>query len=135
MVLCERCKDTGDPKCPACDGSGEVGCAISECKGEVKDGQCLCATHYKFLGGDVKAEILRAFNRYVPRHAQGYGFRVAVVRAEAWIRSVLTGVDDKPARQSWDSVVREVRERDAARAARRAAGEPSRPAPHLRLVP
>lgn len=82
-------------------------CSWPFCRREVEDWRWGCGEHWRLLPVDIRQRIdLR--------------MQDALHDAQAWIRATFSDISEKP-RKSWETVVRFVRDRDEARARRRAA--------------
>lgn len=112
----------------------KIECVIAGCSRKVETRWCICGEHFRIVPDDLRGELVRSYNPNLDVHEQAAGFRLALAEIDGWVRETF-GVEDRRPRPSWEQLKRWVRDRDEARARRRAA-EPTRPTgPHLRLVP
>lgn len=110
-------------------------CMWSGCSKRVAADLAMCGEHWAILPPHIRAGIWRS---YIPGQTAATAlpdYHRAIARAHAWIVERFGSNGGHEPRYSpalWERLVESVRERDAARAARRAEAGPVR---HLRLVP
>lgn len=93
-------------------------CVINGCEKSIEPHHCVCAEHWKMLPAPLRQDLARAFSTYA--EYQSREFSLALAAVHAWIIDTFGGQAGKTHR-SWEQLVRYVNDRDAARAARRAA--------------
>ena len=98
-----------------------MSCRWPDCTVGTASHHIVCDTHWKALPGFLRARIYQT-GTFVDEH------ELLAVDIAAWVRAEFSGVDDRHDRGRWARLVRWVRERDAARAARRLAEASQTPA-------
>lgn len=121
-------------------------CFMPTCERIAHSQWAVCGSCYRVLPVAMRTAISRAFTPAMTRDDMSPGMRRAINESHAWILETFGEPDrEKYDPGKWERLKRYVRDRDEARAARRAAaaaeskpdGEKSalERAPHLRLVP
>lgn len=101
-------------------------CLIDGCTNRVVVEWAVCPAHWKVLPHNLRYELARAYSPSMVDDGPSAGLATALARINAWIRETF-GADDRHVfcPEDWERLKRMVRERDAARAERRAAAGPN----------
>lgn len=110
-------------------------CMMPTCARKADRRFAICTACYKMLPEELRMAISRAHIDGMKPDTMTLGMQHAIAAAQAWVLATFGGIEGKHDPGRWDRLVRDVRIRDEARAARRAT-EPAKNTPsHLRLVP
>ncbi len=91
-----------------------MSCVWPECHDDVPPGRYACGPHWKALPGHLKARLWQL------EHVQSTTeLGVVTHEVHAWVRAEFQGIAERHDPGRWERLVRGVRERDAARKARR----------------